>query len=83
MERLPNASRWIGRLRTARNLVQIRGAYLNAVERGAMHFDDFVFLAPLADVQRLWLLRDYLLAFLFDRAREALVVEEFEEEEVT
>ncbi len=70
--RLPNLSRWIGRLQTARSSFQIRGSYLNAVERGAMGLADFLFLAPFGDAQRLWLLRDYLLAFLFDRAREAL-----------
>ncbi len=72
---LPNLSRWTGRLQTARNPNYIRGAYLNAVQRGAMGFADFVFLAPLSDSQRLWLLRDYLLAFLFDQAREALSAE--------
>lgn len=73
---LPNLSRWTGRLQTARNPDRIRGAYLNAVQRGAMGFADFVFLAPLGDSQRLWLLRDYLLAFLFDEARDALSAEE-------
>jgi CRISPR-associated protein Cst1 len=72
IERLPNLSRWVGRLQTARSPFQIRGGYLSAVERGAISFDDFLFLAPFGDAQRLWLLRDYLLAFLFDRAREAL-----------
>lgn len=70
--RLPNLSRWVGRLQTARSSDRIRGAYLNAVERAAMSFADFVFLAPLGDSQRLWLLRDYLLAFLFEKAREPL-----------
>jgi CRISPR-associated protein Cst1 len=73
---LPNLSRWIGRLQTARNPDRIRGAYLNAVQRDAMSFVDFVFLAPLGDSQRLWLLRDYLLAYLFDKAPEALSAEE-------
>ncbi len=73
---LPNLSRWIGRLQTARNPDRIRGAYLNSVQRGAMGFADFVFLAPLGDSQRLRLLRDYLLAFLFDKARETLSAEE-------
>jgi CRISPR-associated protein Cst1 len=76
IERLPNLSRWVGRLRTARSPFQIRGVYLSAVERGAIGFDDFLFLAPFGDAQRLWLLRDYLLAFFFDRAREALLEEE-------
>ncbi|MCS7224903.1 MAG: type I-B CRISPR-associated protein Cas8b1/Cst1 [Armatimonadetes bacterium] len=73
---LPNPSRWIGQLQTARSSDVIRGTYLNAVRNGAMRFNDFVFLAPLSDRQRLWLLRDYLLAFLFDRMREALPEEE-------
>lgn len=74
--RLPNLSGWIGQLQTGRSSDRIRGAYLNAVRNGAMRFADFVFLAPLGDRQRLWLLRDYLLAFLFDRAKEALPEEE-------
>ena len=45
-----------------------------------MSFNDFVFLAPLGDRQRLWLLRDYLLAFLFDRARQVLREEVTQEE---
>ncbi len=76
LARLPNLSRWIGQLQTARSSDRIRGTYLNAVRNGAMRFADFVFLAPLGDRQRLWLLRDYLLAFLFDRARETLPEEE-------
>lgn len=73
---LPNLARWVGRLRTARSPFQIRGGYLRAVERGAIGFDDFRVLAPFGDAQRLWLLRDYLLAFLFDRAREVFPEEE-------
>lgn len=75
-QQLPNLSRWIGQLQTARNSEQIRGVYLNAVRNGAMGFGDFVFLAPLGDQQRLELLRDYLLAFLFERAKETLSEEE-------
>lgn len=70
--KLPNPSRWIGQLQTARSSDRIRGVYLSAVQRGALSFNDFVFLAPLGDRQKLWLLRDYLLAFLFERAREIL-----------
>ncbi len=76
---LPNLSRWTGRLQAARNPNHIRGAYLNAVERGAMGFADFVFLAPLGESQRLRLLRDYLLAFLFDQAREKTLSAEEEQ----
>lgn len=79
-EQLPNLSRWIGQLQTARTSDRIRGVYLSAVQRGAMSFNDFVFLAPLGDRQRLWLLRDYLLAFLFDRARQVLREEVTQEE---
>jgi CRISPR-associated protein Cst1 len=79
--KLRNLGRWIARLQTARNPNQIRGAYLNAVQKSAMGFADFVFLAPLDDVQRIWLLRDYLMAFLFDRGREMLI-ERVEEEVV-
>lgn len=72
LEGLPNFSAWLGRLQTARSPREIRGAYLSAVQRGALSWPGFVFLAPLEDTQRTWLLRDYLLAFLFDRAREML-----------
>ena len=81
-EQLPNLSRWVGQLQTARSSDRIRGVYLSAVQRGAISFNDFVFLAPLGDRQRLWLLRDYLLAFLFDRARQMLD-EEVMLEEIT
>jgi CRISPR-associated protein Cst1 len=78
MARSPNLSRWVSRLQTARGSDRIRGAYLNAIERGALSFADFVFLAPLGDSQRLWLMRDYLLAYLFDKSQEALAIEEEE-----
>lgn len=65
-----NHSRWVGQLQTARTSARIRGAYLAAVQRRAMGLSDFVFLAPLEDARRLWLLRDYLLAFLFERLGE-------------
>jgi CRISPR-associated protein Cst1 len=71
-KQLPNLSRWVGQLQTARSSDRIRGVYLSAVQRGALRFNDFVFLAPLGDPQRLRLLRDYLLAFLFERARQML-----------
>jgi CRISPR-associated protein Cst1 len=75
-QELPNLSRWIGQLQTARSTDGIRRAYLGAVRHAAMGFADFVFLAPLGDKQRTWLLRDYLLAFLFERARNKLPEEE-------
>jgi CRISPR-associated protein Cst1 len=75
-QKLLNLSRWIGQLQTARSGERVRGVYLSAVQRGALSFSDFVFLAPLGDRQKMWLLRDYLLAFLFERAREALPEEE-------
>jgi CRISPR-associated protein Cst1 len=75
-QKLPNLPRWIGQLQTARSTERIRGVYLLAVQRGALSFSDFVFLAPLGDRHKIWLLRDYLLAFLFERAREVLSEEE-------
>lgn len=75
-QQLPNLSRWIGQLQTARTSDRIRGVYLSAVQRDGLSFSDFVFLAPLGDRSRLWLLRDYLLAFLFEQAREMLPEEE-------
>jgi len=74
--KLPNLSRWIGQLQTARSTDGIRRAYLSAVRSDAMGFAEFIFLAPLRDKQRVWLLRDYLLAFLFERARNELPKEE-------
>ena len=75
-QKLPNLPRWIGQLQTARSGERIRGVYLSAVQRGAMSFADFTFLAPLDDRQKMWLLRDYLLAFLFEQARDVLPEEE-------
>ncbi|MCL6534206.1 MAG: type I-B CRISPR-associated protein Cas8b1/Cst1 [Armatimonadetes bacterium] len=75
-QKLPNLSRWIGQLQTARKTDEIRRAYLSAVRSGAMGFAEFIFLAPLDDTQRVWLLRDYLLAFLFERSRNELPEEE-------
>jgi CRISPR-associated protein Cst1 len=75
-QQLPNLPRWIGQLQTARSTERVRGAYLSAIQRGALSFADFVFLAPLGDRQKMWLLRDYLLAFLFERAREVMPEEE-------
>ncbi len=80
MNQLPNLSRWIGQLQTARTSDRIRAVYLSAVQRGALRFNDFVFLVPLDDRQWLWLFRDYLLAFLFDRARQMLGEEVMREE---
>ncbi|MFN3421825.1 MAG: type I-B CRISPR-associated protein Cas8b1/Cst1, partial [Armatimonadota bacterium] len=72
VNQLPNLPRWIGQLQTARTSDRIRSVYLSATQQGALSFHDFIFLAPLGDRQKLWLLRDYLLAFLFDRARQML-----------
>ena len=80
VNQLPNLPRWIGQLQTARTGDRVRGVYLSAIQRGALSFQDFVFLAPLGDRQKLWLLRDYLLAFLFDRARQMLDEEVLQEE---
>lgn len=76
IDTLPNLNRWVGALQTARAPHEIRGIYLNAVRSGSLRFPDFLFLAPLGDASRIWLLRDYLLAFLFDKARKALLQEE-------
>ena len=75
-QQLRNLSRWVGQLQPARTSERIRGIYLSAVQRGALSFSEFIFLAPLGDTRRLWLLRDYLLAFLFERTREMLPEEE-------
>lgn len=80
VNQLPNLSRWMGQLQTARTSDRIRGVYLSAIQRGALSFNDFIFLAPLGDHQKLRLLRDYLLAFLFDRARQVLDEEVLQEE---
>lgn len=72
---LPNLGRWVAQLQTARSSDRIRACYLAGVQRGALRFEDFLFLAPFQDQRRLWLLRDYVLAFLFDRARSELAEE--------
>lgn len=72
---LSNLGRWMAQLQTARSSDRIRATYLAGVQRGALRFEDFLFLAPFQDQRRLWLLRDYLLAFLFDRARPQLPAE--------
>ena len=76
----PNPQRWTGELRRARRPQGIRGVYLKAVERDAMSWRDFTFLAPLEDMTSLYLRRDYLLAYLLDRL--SLPPQEVEEEEV-
>lgn len=73
-----NLKRWLADLSTARLSDQIRRAYLNAVRKGAITYHDFIFLAPMGDRKLMWLLRDYLLAFLFDRGRAELDSELFE-----
>lgn len=78
---LPNPSRFMGELRTADNIDRIRSRYLLAVQNGAISFQDFLFLAPLGDRERTWLLRDYLLAFLFDHARELSLQVDIEKDE--
>ncbi|RLF17003.1 MAG: type I-B CRISPR-associated protein Cas8b1/Cst1, partial [Thermoprotei archaeon] len=72
LKRLSNFKRWLGRLQMARTTAELRGVYLTAVRHGALSFSDFVFLAPLGNRQTPWLLRDYLLAFLFEKVREEL-----------
>ena len=72
LKRLSNFKRWLGRLQMARTTAELRGVYLTAVRHGALSFSDFVFLAPLGSRQTPWLLRDYLLAFLFEKVREEL-----------
>lgn len=69
---LPNRRQWIADLMTARKTAQIRATYLRALRSGAMSLVDFLFLVPLGDVTQAWVLRDYLLAFLFELGREAV-----------
>lgn len=76
LSQLSNPSKWIGQLRTAKTAEGVRRVYLLAVQQGALSFADFVFLVPFDNQHRLWLLRDYLMAFLFDRARDVLPQEE-------
>lgn len=70
LEGLDNVGPWVGALQTARSPAQIRRVYLRAVQRGAMGFQDFLWLSPLGDATATWERRDYLLAFLFDALRE-------------
>jgi len=74
---LPNLQRWTKELASARYAERVRGVYLNAVRHGAVGFGDYVFLAPLQDQRAMWLLRDYLLAFLFDVGRVELPEDEY------
>ncbi len=69
---LPNRRQWIADLMTARKTAQIRATYLRALRSGALSLVDFLFLVPLGDVTQAWVRRDYLLAFLFERDREAV-----------
>lgn len=69
---LPNRTRWIVDLMAARRRAQIRASYLRALRSGAIRLDDFLFLAPLGQPGLAWVLRDYLLAFLFEYDREAV-----------
>jgi CRISPR-associated protein Cst1 len=73
---LNNPRQWTRKLQTVKTSSAIRGIYLNCIRSGAMTFDDFVFLAPLGDRRQLWLLRDYLLAFLFEKVKELAEEEE-------
>lgn len=73
---LNNPRKWTRKLQTVKTSSAIRGIYLNCIRSGAMTFDDFVFLAPLGDRRQLWLLRDYLLAFLFEKVKELAEEEE-------
>lgn len=76
LSELSNPSQWISKLQTARTGGRIRGVYLSAVQRGILGFEDFIFLAPFGDQKSLWLLRDYLLAFLFEHAGSILPEED-------
>lgn len=69
---LQNPKAWLADLSTARTVAQIRGVYLRAVRQGALSASDFLFLVPFGEVSRVWQLRDYLLAFLFEQARDEL-----------
>ena len=76
---LPNLQRWTQELASARYAERVRGVYLNAVKLGAVGFGDYVFLVPLQEQRAMWLLRDYLLAFLFDVGRVELPEDEYME----
>lgn len=73
LRELSNPSRWIGQLQTAKTADRVRGVYLSALRQGILGFSDFVFLVPPDNSNRLWLLRDYLLAFLYEHARDSLL----------
>jgi len=69
---LPNRTRWIVDLMATRRTAQMRATYLRALRSGALGLDDFLFLVPLGQPGQAWVLRDYLLAFLFEYDREAV-----------
>jgi len=63
----PNPERFLGDLRSVRKPQGIRGVYLKGMEHGALRWKDFIFLAPIEDMERLYLNRDYLMACLTER----------------
>ncbi len=68
-------------LRKARSESEIRRTWLRAVEAGAICWIDFKKLVPPDNVHMTYTLRDYMLAYLFDRLRGSIEMEEIEEPE--
>lgn len=64
-----NTTKWVNDLSAAKSPWQIRGAYIRAVREKTIGYREFVFLAPPEERWRVYLTRDYLLAYLFDKKR--------------
>ncbi len=68
--------RLVQSLRAARNPDMIRRAFLRAVQEGVVRWNEFIQLCPPDDANTHFLARDYLLAYLFDTARNLLPAED-------
>lgn len=68
--------RLVQSLRSARNPDMIRRAFLRAVQEGVVRWNEFIQLCPPDDANTHFLARDYLLAYLFDTARNLLPAED-------
>jgi len=68
-------------LRTARGETSIRRVWLRALEGGAIGWADFKKLVPPGDQPTVYVVRDYMIAYLCDRLRGSIGPEEIEEPE--
>ncbi|MDI6827934.1 MAG: Cas8a1 family CRISPR/Cas system-associated protein, partial [Armatimonadota bacterium] len=69
-------------LRTARNESQIRRVWLRALDANAINWVDFKSLIPPDEQSKVFTIRDYMIAYLCDRLRGSIELEEIEEPEI-